>query len=126
MCGKLLIQTMMISAIVKPYRIKVYNIIGVGLLSVFIQILFSAASLPFGGFKSLKTFEWFLTTMIGVGLMVPLVYITMLAVYKILPKTWITFIMKHTILHCCCHQSHLQRDAYYYREGKQYIMCTSE
>ena len=58
MCGILLILTTMISAIVKPYRIKVYNIIGVGLLSVFIQILFSAAGRPFGVFtKQLKGFK---------------------------------------------------------------------
>ena len=84
------------------------NIIDVVLLLVFIQILFSAAGLPFGSFN--KTVEVFLITMLVVGLTVPLVYIAMLAVYKILPKTWITFIMEHIILHLFCHQSHLQRD----------------
>ena len=108
MCGKLLIQTTMISAIIKPYRIKVYNIIGVGLLSVFIQILFSAAGRPFGVFN--KAVKGFQIIMLGIGLTVPLVYITMLTVYKILPKTWITFIMEHAILHPFCRQSHLQRN----------------
>ena len=82
-CGILLILTTMSTAFVKPYRIKDYNIIDVVLLSVFIQILFSAAGLPFGSFN--KTVEVFLITMLVLGLMVPLMYIAMLAVYKILP-----------------------------------------
>ena len=59
MCGILLILATMSSAIVKPYRIKVYNIIDVVFLSTFIQILFSAAGLPFGIYstKQLKDFK---------------------------------------------------------------------
>ena len=96
----------MSTAIVKPYRIEVYNIIDIIILSAFIQILFSAAGLPFGIFN--KTVEGFQIIMLG--LMVPLVYTAILAVYKILPKTWTTFIMEHTILHLFCRQSYLQRD----------------
>ena len=105
MCGILLILATMSTAIVKPYRIKAYNIIDVVFLSAFIQVLFSVAGVPYGIFN--ETVEGFLITMLSIGLMVPLVYIAILAVYKILPKTWITFMMEHTILHLSCRQSHL-------------------
>ena len=108
-CGILLILATMTVAIIKPYRKTVYNIIDVAFLSTFVQILFSTASLPLGAFN--KNVEGFLMIMCAIGLMVPAVYITILAVYKILPKTWITLIMEYTIIRLfriCCHQSYLE------------------
>ena len=106
--GILIVLATMTTAIVKPYRKTFYNIIDVAFLSIFVQVLFSAASFPFGAFN--KTCR-FLTIMFAIGFIVPAVYITILAIYKILPKTWITLIMKHTInirlFRICCHRSHL-------------------
>ena len=70
-------------------RIALLSIFGITqsgyCISAFIQILFSAAGLPFGVFN--KAVKGFQIIKLGIGLTVPLVYITMLTVYKVLPKT---------------------------------------
>jgi hypothetical protein len=85
-CGTLFIPAVVMTAIVRPYRESVYNIIDLVIFLVFIQICFSIAGialvLPGRSFL-------FVVTMFGVGIIIPLTYIMFLAVYKILPNSCI-------------------------------------
>ena len=72
-----------------------YNVIDIVFFLVFIQICFSAAGiahvLPGQSFI-------FTATMFGIGNIIPILHITLLAVYKILPNTYIIRI-KELALH---------------------------
>ena len=93
-CGILFIPVIVLTAIVRPYRESVYNVIDIVFFLVFIQICFSAAGiglvLPGQSFM-------FIATMFGIGIIIPILYITLLAVYKILPNTCIVHIKKLTL-----------------------------
>ena len=107
--GNLAIPAIILAAIIQPYRETVYNVIDIVFFLAFVQICFSAAGIALCTFN--RRFEGFLTFMLGIGLIIPLVYITVLAVYKILPKSWATYIKEHVshLVSKCCLQSHLQR-----------------
>jgi hypothetical protein len=94
-CGILFIPAVVMTAIVRPYREPVYNIIDLVIFLVFIQICFSIAGialvLPGQSFL-------FVATMLGVGIIIPLTYIIFLAVYKILPNSCVVCI-KDLVLH---------------------------
>ena len=105
-CGTLFIPAVVLTAIVRPYRESVYNVIDLVIFLVFIQICFSTAgiALVLPGQSLL-----FVATMLGIGIIIPLMYITLLALYKLLPNFCIIRI-KDLALHL--HQSSLQsRDA---------------
>ena len=97
--GILLIPVIVISAIIRPYRETVYNIVDIVLLLAFVQTLFSAAGSSLCTFN--RRFQGIVIFMLGIGSIIPIVYITVLAVYKILPKSWITYIKKWA-LHLPC------------------------
>ena len=48
--------------------------------------------------------------MMAIGLVVPIVYITVLAVYKILPKACISYVKEHAVHLLCCQNLYLQRE----------------
>ena len=99
--GILLIPVSIIAAVIRPYRETAYNVIDVVFLLVVVQIFFSATCITFSAYY--QTFEGFSIFMFGIGLIIPLVYITVLAVYKILPKSWIVYIKEHVGHLLCCH-----------------------
>ena len=106
-CGILLIPALVMSVIIMPYREMKYNIIDIVFLSVFVQICFSAAGIALSTFN--ERYEGFSVFMMAIGLVVPIVYITVLAVYKILPKVCIGYVKEHAIHQLCCQKMYLQR-----------------
>ena len=105
-CGILFIPAIVMIAIVRPYRESVYNVIDLVFYLVFVQLCFSTAGIAL--FTPDQSFL-FITTMFGISIIIPLVYITLLAVYKILPNFCI-FRIKELALHLLClHQLSLQR-----------------
>ena len=98
MCGTLFIPAVVLTAIVRPYRESVYNVIDLVMFLVFIQLCFStvgiALVLPDQSFI-------FVTTMFGIGIIIPIAYIILLAVRKILPNFFIVCI-KEFILSLLC------------------------
>ena len=90
--GIMLIPVIVLFAIIRPYRETVYNVVDIVLLLAFVQTFFSAAGISLCTFN--RKFEGFVILMLGIGAIIPLVYITTLAVYKILPKSWIVCIKK--------------------------------
>ena len=82
-CGTLFIPAVVLTAIVRPYRGSVYNVIDLVIFLVFIQICFLTAGialvLPGQSFL-------FVATMLGIGIIIPLMYIILLALYKLLPN----------------------------------------
>ena len=97
--GILLIPVIVIYTIIRPYRETVYNVVDIVLLLAFVQTFFSAAGISLSKFH--QRFQGFATFMLGIGLIIPIVYITVLAVYKILPKSWIAYVKKWA-LHLPC------------------------
>ena len=107
-CGILLIPALVMAAIVWPYRDMKCNIIDTAFLLVFVQICFSATAIALSAFN--ERYEGFSVFMMAIGLVVPIAYITVLAVYKILPKARIGYIKEH-VMHLLCHQKmYLQRE----------------
>ena len=90
--GITLIPVIVLAAVIRPYRETVYNVVDVVILLAFVQAFFSAAGITLCTFN--RRFEGFVTLMLGIGIAVPLVYITVLTVYKILPKSWIVYLKK--------------------------------
>ena len=88
--GITLIPVIVLAAVIRPYRETVYNVVDVVILLAFVQAFFSAAGISLCTFN--RRFEGFVTLMLGIGIAVPLVYITVLAVYKILPKSCIVYL----------------------------------
>ena len=97
---------MVLTAIVRPYRESVYNVIDIVFFLVFIQICFSIAG--FGLVLPGQSIT-FAATMFGIGLIIPLIYITLLAVNKILPNTCIIRIKDLALHRLCLQQSMFQR-----------------
>ena len=90
--GILLVPVVALFGIIRPYRETVYNVVDIVLLLAFVQVFFSTAGISLSTFN--KRFQGFVMLMLGIGLLMPPVYITALAVYKILPKSWIVYIKK--------------------------------
>ena len=88
-----------------------YNVVDIVLLLAFVQTFFSAAGISLCTFN--RRFEGFVTFMLGIGLIIPIVYITVLAVYKILPKSWIAYIKKWALHLPCTNRAclHIEEDA---------------
>jgi hypothetical protein len=82
-CGTLFIPAAIMTAIVRPYREPVYNIIDVVIFLVFIQLCFSITGIAF--IAPGQSFL-FITIMLGISIFTPLTYITLLGVSKILPN----------------------------------------
>ena len=57
--------------------------------------------------------------MVGIGLIIPLAYITVLAVYKILPKSWIAYIKK-----CALHLPCTNRDCLCIEEDTEDLLLS--
>ena len=106
--GILVIPALVMTAIIRPYREMKYNVIDVVLLSVFVQICFSAAAIALSAFN--ESFEGFFVFTLGVGFIIPFAYITVLSVHKILPKVCISYIKE-------CAMNHLCRQIWYFRRG---------
>ena len=105
-CGIFFIPVIILTAITRPYRKSVYNVIDVVIFLAFIQVCFSAASI--GLVLPGQSFI-FTPTMFLIGIIIPLLYITHLAVYKILPNTCIARVKKLALHHLYFQQSMLQR-----------------
>jgi hypothetical protein len=82
-CGTLFIPAVIMTAIVRPYRESVYNIIDVVFFLVFIQLCFSTTGIAL---LTQDQSMLFITTMLGISIVIPLTYITLLGVSKILPN----------------------------------------
>ena len=99
-CGTLFIPAVVLTVIVRPYRESVYNIIDLVIFLAFIQLCFSTAGialvLPGQSFI-------FTATMFGISIIIPIAYITLLAVRKILPNFFLVRIKKF-ILSLLCQQ----------------------
>jgi hypothetical protein len=106
--GILLIPVIALFAIIRPYREAVYNLVDIVLLLAFLQGFFSAAAIPLCAFN--RRFQDFVTFMFGIGAIVPLVYIAVLAVYTILPRSWIFLIKKRAMQLPCADGSYLHRE----------------
>ena len=106
LCGTIFIPTTILTAVVRPYRESVYNVIDLIFFLAFVQTCFSAAGIAhvFPGQSFIFT-----ATMFGIGIIIPLIFITNLAVYKILPNTCIVHIKKLALYLLCLQQSRLQR-----------------
>ena len=100
-CGILLIPAIVMTAIVRPYRKSVYNVIDLVFFLVFIHICFSTT-----GIALLTPDQSFL---FGIGVIIPFAYIILLAVYKILPNFCIVRIKELALHLLCLHQSSIQR-----------------
>ena len=92
------IPTTILTAIVRLYRESVYNVIDLVSFLAFIQTCFSAA-----GIALVLPSQRFIFTdiMFGIGIIIPLIYITLLAVYKVLPNTCIVHIKKLALCIFC-------------------------
>ena len=80
-CGILFIPVIVLTAIVRPYRESVYNVIDTVFFLVFIQFFFSIAGI---GLVLSGQSLIFAVTMFGIGFIIPILYITLLVVYKTL------------------------------------------
>ena len=99
--GILVIPVMAMTAIIRPYRESVYNGVDLVLFLAFTQVCFSTVGI------ALPTVDQsfpFVTTMCSIGIIIPLAYIILLAVYKILPKICITRIKELIIWFLCLQQ----------------------
>ena len=67
--GILFILALVMTAIIRPYREMKYNVIDVVLLSVFVQICFSAAAIVLSAYN--ENFEGFFVFTLGVRLISP-------------------------------------------------------
>ena len=103
MCGTLFIPAVVLTAIVRPYRESVYNVIDLVLFLAFIQVCFSITGIAL---VSPGQSFLFAATMLGIGIIIPFMYMILLALYKLLPNFCIIRI-KDLALHL--HQSSLQR-----------------
>ena len=101
--GILLIPVIIIYTIIRPYRETVYNVIDIVLLLALVQTFFSAAGISLCTFN--RRFEGFVIFMLGIGLIIPIIYIIVLAVYKILPKSWITYVKKWALRLPCTNRA---------------------
>ena len=101
--GILLIPVIAIYTIIRPYREVVYNVVDIVLLLAFVQTFFSVVGISLCTFN--RRFEGFVTFMLGIGLIIPIVYITVLAVYKILPKSWIACVKKWALYLPCTNRA---------------------
>ena len=97
-CGTLFIPAVVLTAIVRPYRESVYNIIDLVKFLAFIQLCFSTAGIalvfPDQSFI-------FTATMFGISIIIPMAYIILLAVRKIVPNFFIVCI-KELVLSLLC------------------------
>ena len=94
--GIMLIPVIVLFAIIRPYRETVYNVVDIVLLLAFVQTSFSTTGILLSILN--RQFQGFAILMLGIGLVIPVIYITTLAMYKILPKSWIIY-MKKCALH---------------------------
>ena len=72
--GILVIPVIVLAAVIRPYRKAFYNVIDTIFLSAFVQICFSAAGIALSTFN--RRFQGFTIFMLGIGLIIPLVYIS--------------------------------------------------
>ena len=106
--GITLIPVIILFAVIRPYRETVYNVVDIVLLMVFVQTFFSAAGISLCAFN--PRLQGFVILMLLTGLVIPIVYITTLAVYKILPKSWIIYIKKCALRLPCTNRACLHMD----------------
>ena len=93
-CGILIIPVIILTAIVRPYRESVYNFIDLFFFLTFVQLCFSTSS------TALITLDQsypFIITIIGISIFIPICYIILLAVYKLLPSTCIICIKERVL-----------------------------
>ena len=82
--GILLIPVVVTTAVVRPYRKTVYNIIDTILLLSLVQVCFSGVGFEVTLYD--RRYEGFVIIMFAAGLVTPSVYVTALILYKIIPK----------------------------------------
>ena len=109
--GIMLIPVIILFAVIRPYRETVYNMVDIVLLLVLVQVFFSAAGISLCTFN--RRFQRLLTLMLGIGLVMPILYVTTLAVYKILPKSWVVYIKKCALCLPCTNRAclHMEEDS---------------
>ena len=108
--GIMLVPVIILIAVIRPYRETLYNVVDIVLLLAFVQAFFSAAGISLCTFN--RRFQGFVNLMLGIGLIMPILYITTLAVYKILPKSWIVYIKKCALRLPCTNRAclHMEED----------------
>ena len=93
-CGILAIPVIILTAIIRPYRESVYNFVDLFFFLTFVQLCFSTTS------TALITLDQsypFIITIIGISIFIPISYIILLAVYKLLPSTCIICIKERVL-----------------------------
>ena len=108
--GITLIPVIILFAVIRPYRETLYNVVDIVLLLAFVQVFFSAAGISLCTFN--RRFQGFVTLMLGIGLVMPILYITTLGMYKILPRSWIVYIKKCALRLPCTNRAclHMEED----------------
>ena len=80
--GILLIPVIVTTAVIRPYRETAYNVVDIVLLLAFVLLCFTNIAISLSTFD--RRFQGFVSVMLGVALLVPILYVTALTVYKIL------------------------------------------
>ena len=93
--GLLLIPIIVLAAVIKPYRETVHNVVDVVILLSLLQGFFSVAGISLCTFD--QRYQTFVCIMLGTSFLTPIVYMLSLAVYKLMPKSWIAYIKKMCI-----------------------------
>jgi hypothetical protein len=106
--GIMLIPIIVLFAVIRPYRETVYNVVDIVLLLAFLQTLFSAAGISLCTFN--RRFQGIVSLMLVISVLVAPVYITTLAVYRILPKSWIVYIKKCALRLPCTKRACLHKE----------------
>ena len=84
--GFLLIPTICVVAVIRPYRQNAYNLLDIVLLSGFVQVSFSCAGFIYTAFD--ERYLSFVTGTFGIGVLSPPAYFIGLVLYKTLFRLW--------------------------------------
>ena len=85
--GILLITVTALVAVVQPYRQTMYNVVDTLFFLAFVLLCFSISGLVLSA-SYYERYQDFASVMVGIALMLPLIYVTVLVVIKILPNKW--------------------------------------
>jgi hypothetical protein len=104
--GILAILVIAMTAIIRPYRESVYNVVDLVLFLAIIQVCFSIIGITI---RTVDQSFTFVAAMCSIGIIIPLAYIILLAVYKILPNICIVHIKELVVRLFCFQQPTLYR-----------------
>ena len=94
--GIVFIPVIVLTVIIQPYRQTLYNIIDVIVYLMIVQVYFSFIATSYSNYN--HRFKSFACTMLGVALVVPFAYATVLAVKRILPNKLVGSVKKYLLM----------------------------